>query len=370
MGYGSAASVYQPCRAQAVRYNQRVIHERFPGDAALAADIQKYIAAEDSGSFEGLLLRLFARQYALNEPYKTYCDSLSETPKTVRLWQDIPAVPARAFKIATLSCAPLLEVTHTFHSSGTTEGQPGRHFMDDTAARLYRTALTAGFRRIVPSGLPIIALMPSAADAPNSSLSFMLDALCPEGFYWGDTAGLAKRLDHAVSEARPVCVFGTAFALLELFDETAVRWRLPLGSIVIETGGFKGRTRQVTRQELYELVDERLGLRPPQAFAEYGMSEMSSQFYGAPGQGLIGGHWLRARIIDPITNTDTATGGEGLLRHYDLANWNSVAVIQTQDIARRLTDGGFELLGRSPGADLRGCSLTVEERWTSAALGR
>ena len=130
---------------------------------------------------------------------------------------------------------------------------------------------------------------------------------------------------------------------------------------MIETGGFKGRSREVEKSELYALFTERLGADPMCCFSEYGMSELASQFYS---QGVDGPKlappWLRTRILDPVTGTDAAPGKPGLLAHYDLANYNSVQAIQTEDMGIWDERGGFQLLGRAPGAVLRGCSLLAE----------
>ena len=136
--------------------------------------------------------------------------------------------------------------------------------------------------------------------------------------------------------------------------------------MVVETGGFKGRTREVLRDVLYGLFQSRLGVPENHCHSEYGMSEMASQFYGV---GLDptkrGPHWVRTRAIDPDTGDDAPPGVPGLLRHYDLANFNSVLALQTQDMGT-VTPEGFILHGRAPDAEVRGCSLTVEERWERA----
>ena len=133
--------------------------------------------------------------------------------------------------------------------------------------------------------------------------------------------------------------------------------------MVIETGGFKGRSRDVPPDELYGLFGTRLGVPLSHCHSEYGMCEMASQFYGFEGDPIKRGpHWVRTRALDADTGGDVRPGKPGLLRHCDLANFNSVLALQTQDVGT-LTDGGFRLHGRAPDADLRGCSLTVEERW-------
>ena len=334
---------------------------------ALIRQIAEFITrppAHDADAvFESLVLKLFARQYALVAPYRRLCEANGVTPETVNHWQDIPAVPAAAFKAFDLSCVPLDAATAVFHSSGTTGAAASRHYFDAEGLSLYETSLRVGFQEALPTCPPRLwALMPAPAAAPNSSLSYMLGALGAERFYWDSDAALAVALTELTE---PVTLFGTAFAFVQLFDGTAENWRLPKGSVVIETGGFKGRSREVPRDELYGLFEARLGVPLDQCRSEYGMSEMASQFYS---RGLDpekrGPYWVRTRTIDPETGEDSLPGTSGLLRHYDLANWNSVLALQTRD-SGTLTEAGFVLHGRAPDAEVRGCSLTVEELWTS-----
>ena len=164
---------------------------------------------------------------------------------------------------------------------------------------------------------------------------------------------------------------------MQFFDAVAERFQLPEGCVILETGGFKGRSREVERSELYSLFAERLGVPPTHCLAEYGMSEMASQFYDTTlldhSRGVAREsrkaslpQLLRTRVLDPVTNEDAAPGQPGVLVHYDVANLNSVLAIQTEDWGYAMGDGdgsvdGFVLLGRAPGAALRGCSLTAEE---------
>ncbi len=332
---------------------------------ALAQQIADFIrlrpAAVDEASFDDLACRLWARQYERNQPYRRLCDSLGFTGQLDH-WRNIPAVPAQAFKAFDLTCVPAGQAAVVFHSSGTTGPQTSRHYFDDDALALYETSLKTGFAALPSAAHPLWALMPPPRTAPNSSLSHMLGALGAERFFWDDDSALATALDQVTS---PVTLFGTAFAFVQLFDGSDRRWCLPIGSRVIETGGFKGRTRAVPREELYALFTERLGVPSDRCFSEYGMSEMASQFYGC---GLDptkrGPHWVKSRAIDPKTGDDAAPGEPGLLRHYDLANFNSALALQTQDLGT-LTPDGFVLHGRAPEAEVRGCSLTVEELWSA-----
>ena len=311
------------------------------------------------GEFNALSLRLFAYQYAHNLPYRRFCNGRGQTPETVTRWQDIPAAPASAFKRFALTCVPEEECVKVFHSSGTTGSETSRHLMSADALALYQVSLTAGYERHFPP-LPLLGLMPPPDASPHSSLSFMLETLGAE-FFWGESSHdtLARTLTGL---AIPCTLFGTAFAFVNFFDAThGERFVLPADSLVIETGGFKGRSREIEREELYTLLTERLDVPPDHCFSEYGMSELASQFYS---QGLTGPKlappWLRTRILDPVTGTEAVPGQPGLLAHYDLANVNSVLAIQTEDLGVWDERGGFQLLGRAPGAVLRGCSLLAE----------
>lgn len=349
--------------------------------AALAAFITR--GREDEAAFDDLACQVFAYQYERNGPYRVFCDGRGAIPATVRSWRDIPAAPAAAFKRFALSAAPEDACRperngRVFFSSGTTGVETSRHFLDAAALDLYRASLRAGYERFVlPDGaaLPVLALMAPPDVAPHSSLSFMLGELAQrDGGRFFYAPGWQEELAAALRAlAGPVVVFGTAFAFVHFFDAIAEdRFALPAGSRVVETGGFKGRSREVSRDELYALFGERLGVPATHRLSEYGMSEMASQFYdgslrdsvlgvtGLPRK--IGPPWLRTRVVDPVTGAEAARVEPGLLAHYDLANLNSVLAIQTEDYGHEAPDGdGFVLLGRAPGAPLRGCSLSAEE---------
>jgi hypothetical protein len=169
-------------------------------------------------------------------------------------------------------------------------------------------------------------------------------------------------------EGRPVLVLATAFALvqwLDALDRQDLRFRLPAGSAVFETGGFKGRTKEVSRDELAARLGDRLHVAPEGVVREYGMAELTSQCYT---RSLLGGdpdifvapHWVRVRLLDPATLTEVPAGTAGLVSLFDLANLGSAVHLLTEDLGVAEGDG-FRLLGRAAGAELRGCSLVVEE---------
>jgi hypothetical protein len=178
----------------------------------------------------------------------------------------------------------------------------------------------------------------------------------------------------AAKDSRPMLMLGTAFSFVHLLDEMAarnLRFQLPEGSCVMETGGYKGRSRELAKTELHALINERLGVLTAHIICEYGMSELSSQAYdsGVPSSGLqVPGSarvfhfppWARARVVSPETGREVAEGEPGLLRVIDLANVFSVMAIQTEDLAVRRGDG-FELIGRAKLAEPRGCSLMAVE---------
>lgn len=358
----------------------------------LARRIQDFIAPAGSelvpsgdDAFNELARAVFAYQYERNAPYRRFCDGRKITPAQVTTWRDIPAAPASAFKRFALTCAPEADCAienggRVFHSSGTTGSETSRHFLDAPALDVYGASLRDGFHRFVlpdlpsPSGMPIFALMPPPKDAPHSSLSFMLGELVADfggGFFVGD--GWQTRLaDQLRNLAAPICVFGTAFAWVHFFDAVSERFTLPAGSRIVETGGFKGRSREVSPDELYALFTERLNVPPAFCVSEYGMSEMASQFYDSALQDNVrrlsrprrklAAPTIRTRIMNPVTAQEAEPGTPGLLAHCDIANLNSVLALQTEDMGQSAPDNdGFILLGRAPGAVLRGCSLTAEE---------
>jgi hypothetical protein len=335
--------------------------------------------------FESLALAVFAHQYACNEPYRRFCDRRGAAPGRVEGWSDIPAVPTDAFKAAALVCGDPAAAAAVFRTSGTTAGaqRRGAHYLPEL--ELYHAALRAGFgAHLLPDGARprFLSLVPTPEDLPDSSLSHMVGELMQEvaagsGTFISGTFGirydeLAAALRQSEAEGVPVCIPGTAFAFVHWLDEAARRgdrFRLPAGSRVMDTGGFKGRSREVTRAELYGELGARLGIGPEWMINEYGMTEMSSQFYdGVAGRALpdpslrlhVGPAWVRTRATDPETLRLLPHGEVGVLRHWDLANLGSVCCIQTADLGIT-TPEGFRVLGRASGAEARGCSLAMDD---------
>lgn len=351
----------------------------------LRDEILDFMNDPEAGSFEELALRVFGHQYAENRPYRAYCELRGATPATVRDWADVPAVPTDAFKAAPLVCGAAAEAEAVFRTSGTTRGAEARgthHVLDLT---LYRAALLHGFRRhLLPDRetIRIVSLVPPPDQLPDSSLSHMMGEVVrelgsPESSWHVsvdgglDTASLLARLEALEAEGEAVLVAGTSFTFVHLFDHLASigrRFRLAEGSRVMDTGGFKGRSREVTREELLAAFEDRLGIPRTLAVNEYGMTEMTSQFYdgvagraGEEGRFYRAPHWVRTRAHDPESLAPLEAGRTGVLRHWDLGNLNSVMVLQTADLGTPRPGGGFELLGRARGAEARGCSIAMDD---------
>jgi hypothetical protein len=383
-------------------------------------------------NFDFLSLELFALQFENNVVYRKICEARGRTPKTVEHWTQIPAVPTSAFKELELSCIPPEERTAVFHSSGTTEQKPSRHFHNAESLAVYEASLWTWFTANVATGTPnsgsasfqsdailadseigvpsarqiqFVALTPPPAQAPHSSLVHMFETvrrklggasvpasraeyfgkLADDGSWALDFDATLAALNSSLVTRYSSLLLGTAFSFVHLLDylvERDLRVELPAGSRVMETGGYKNRSRSLPKAELHALITERLGIPRENIICEYGMSELSSQAYDSVTSGewrvtsngsaslhpsLVTRHfrfppWSRVQIISPETGREVRDGETGLIRIFDLANVFSVAAIQTEDLGIRRC-GGFELIGRAEFTEPRGCSLmTVETR--------
>lgn len=336
--------------------------------------------------FNTLALRLFALQLDCNAAYRRLCEARGVKPAALQHWSQIPAVPTTAFKELELTCLAPAERTAVFHSSGTTAQRPSRHFHSAESLALYEDSLWSWFRQHIFAQTAIgeqqlAILTPRASAAPNSSLVHMFETIrqkvgASESAFLGgtDSAGAwtldfsrAENLFRSVIAAnQPLVLLGTAFNFVHLLDwltDRDLRFELPPGSVVMETGGYKGRSRELPKAELHALISRRLCVEPAQIICEYGMSELSSQAYDSKPRNTQHAtrcfhfpSWARAQIISPETGREVADSETGLLRIFDLANAFSVLAVQTEDLARRCGDG-FELLGRAVAAEPRGCSL-------------
>src|SRR5919197_589015 len=339
----------------------------------------------DDDAFNALALRLFAYQYDANIPYHKYCQRRRQTPETVRYWRKIPAVPIGAFKELTLSCIPPEQAEAVWMSSGTTNPEKrSKHYQARLA--IYNASMLPNFAaHVLPDAarLPMLVLNPPRAMLPNSSLAHYLHLVLEtfgapgSAFVLGaqglEVDKLAAALRQAESNGQPVCLVGTSFAFVHALDTFATRrhtFKLPAGSRIMDTGGFKGQSRELTRAELYGLFTECFGVPETHCVNMYGMSEFSSQFLDNTLRNAHQGRkaplakenppWTRTLVVDPETLEPVPCGQRGLLLHYDLANRNSVVAILTEDVGLA-GEAGFTLLGRAQGSEVRGCSVAIDE---------
>ncbi len=347
--------------------------------------------ARDDERFGALALETFAYQLEHCLPYRRFCEARGASVDKVRDWRAIPAVPTGAFKeIALRSFAPECEVA-TFRTSGTSgvaNARRGELHLDTLA--LYEASLLPSLRRHVLPDLGegdrirILVLTPAAEETPDSSLSHMFS--CAVASFGTPDSGFFVERDElqvdaawrALSEAgEPVALCGTAFSFVHLLEARPDSISLPAGSRIMETGGFKGRAREIPRDELYAWLEARLAVPRERIVNQYGMTELGSQFYDsvlaepdAPRRKL-GPPWVRVRLIDPTSDRDVEPGQPGVITVHDLANTGSVAAVTTADLGVRIegvriepgehgSEWGFEVLGREPGAEARGCSIAAD----------
>ncbi|MFQ5538039.1 MAG: acyl-protein synthetase [Gemmatimonadota bacterium] len=360
-------------------------------------------------AFNAWALRVFRMQFETNPVLRRYWEGRGARPEGVSVWQEVPPVPTLAFKrVDFLAGVPAEAV---FLTSGTSRGrgERGRHPVPRLS--LYRASALGNFSaHLLPEGnaLPLVSLIPSPRAAPESSLSAMTEMVAEhvadEVFWVGedaaergvDVSAFLAAVERLSVQERPALLMGTAFAIVHLIEVLARRERtavahpgvglslhapedaqsaaprLPEGSRLMVTGGFKGRSREVARSDMEERLQHILGIQPSHVVGEYGMTELLSQLYeahlrdpAAPCGVYRPPPWLRVRALSPEDLSPRPDGEPGLLAFYDLANAGSVAAVLTEDVGR-VEEDGVALLGRMPGAEPRGCSMALEHILASA----
>lgn len=319
---------------------------------------------DNNANFEDLAYALFRYQFAHNSLYRDFLQALGGTEKKVRSFSEIPFLPISFFKtqrVATGAFSPEL----VFESSGTTGTVPSRHYVKD--ASLYERSFRKGFERFYgsPSDYVVIGLLPSYLERSHSSLIYMVNDLVrlsgrPEsGFYLYAHDELHELLVTLEQRQQKVLLIGVTFALLDFAESHPMTLSR---TIVMETGGMKGRREEWTRERVHTFLKSNLGI--PNVHSEYGMSELLSQAY-SQGDGIFRcPPWMRICLRDEndplhILSEPRDRPREGLINVVDLANLYSSGFIATDDIGRLYPDGSFEVMGRMDNSDLRGCSLLV-----------
>ena len=302
--------------------------------------------------FEPLALELFRWQAEHCEPYREYLSLIGCEVAEVSRVEDIPHLPIEFFRTRNVWCGEG-EPEKVFSSSTTSGGEPSLHPM--ASLDEYRQTFTEAWRRFLPTPHRIYALLPCYLEREGSSLVYMVDELIRlygGGFYLHDHD---KLLADMASYDGPKVLFGVSYALLDLAE------RKPKlnNTVVIETGGMKGRRKEMAKAEMHTTLCEAFGVE--QIASEYGMAELTSQAYSSGDGVFFAPPWMRVSIRD--LNNPFATlpaGRTGGVNIIDLANRYSCAFIETADMGRLTADGGFELCGRVGGSPIRGCNLLVD----------
>jgi phenylacetate-coenzyme A ligase PaaK-like adenylate-forming protein len=308
--------------------------------------------------FETKALRIFQYQYENNSVYQQFCNLIHIKPNTVKSVEKIPFLPIQFFKTYNVvsSSKPVQQV---FTSSGTTGSMTSKHPVTDLS--LYQKSYLKAFQHFYGTveEYVILALLPSYLEREGSSLIYMVEDLIEKsgkkesGFYLNDLKKLNEQLQQLEQSGRKTLLIGVTFALLDLAEE----FPQPLkNTIIMETGGMKGRRKEMIRDEVHAVLKKSFGIT--KIHSEYGMTELLSQAYSKGDGVFYTPPWMRILTRDPedalsMQETDR-TGGINVI---DLANINSCAFIATQDLGKLLPDGSFEVLGRFDHSDIRGCNL-------------
>jgi len=311
-------------------------------------------------AFNELALEVFNHQFNNNKVYRSFCDLLYVHPSEVKCVEDIPFLPIQFFKTHQVisSSNP---IQRTFSSSGTTGSITSSHFVTDL--NIYETSFTKGFEAFygTPEDYVVLALLPSYLEREGSSLIYMVDAFIkqsnhPEsGFYLNNLAELKDSLIHLDSIGKKVLLIGVSFALLDLVETYQFNLK---HTIIMETGGMKGRRKELIRDELHAQLKQGFGVDT--IHSEYGMTELLSQGY-SKGNGFYNcPPWMRILTRDTEDALSIQPMGKtGGINVIDLANINSCSFIATQDLGRVHANGSFEVIGRFDHSDIRGCNLMV-----------
>jgi hypothetical protein len=324
-------------------------------------DIQKIFQIQSQKEFNKLALQVFRYQYDNVLVYQEFCNYLHKNKENVKQIQDIPFLPISFFKTHSIITQNEKE-TVIFKSSGTTDTMASQHLITDTS--IYQQSFTNGFTQFYGNieNYIILALLPSYLEKGGSSLVFMVNQLIENsnnpnsGFYLDNYQDLIDKLIKLDQENHDVILIGVTYALLDLLEIKNIKLK---NTIIIETGGMKGKRKELIKQELHQILSKGFGV--PHIHSEYGMTEMLSQAYSHQNGVFECVPWLQIVIRDtenPLEYvTQQKTGGINVI---DLANINSCSFIATQDLGKKLTNNTFKVLGRFDNSDIRGCNLMIQ----------
>ena len=323
-------------------------------------DTHRIFNINNADDFEEVALDIFKFQYENNEVYRDFCIYLRKSPKNVSSSLEIPFLPISFFKTHKVTSTQK-EPETIFTSSGTTQSTTSKHFVPDI--ELYEKSFLKAFELFygMPKDFCILALLPSYLEREGSSLIYMVNSLIEKsghphsGFYLHNLEELHQKLKILESKGAKTLLIGVSFALLDLVEQFPSTLT---NTIVMETGGMKGRRKELIREELHQILEKGLGVE--HIHSEYGMTELLSQGY-SKGNGIFETPpWMKIvtrDTEDPLSiQPNGKTGGVNVI---DLANLYSCSFIATQDLGKTHPNGTFEVLGRFDDSDIRGCNLMV-----------
>ncbi len=325
-------------------------------------EIKESIFEIDSDEkFSSAALEIFRHHMKNNPVYSTYVKLINRNRNSINDISKIPFLPIGFFKSGkVLSGGANAELV--FESSQTTGQSPSCHYVSDKD--VYVNSFSKCFELFFgkPSQYCILALLPSYMERKNSSLVFMAESLISQtknqssGFFLNDYKELSKRLQYLESKGNKIILLGVAFALLDFAENYPLHLK---NTLIIETGGMKGRRKEITRTELHAILKKAFGVQ--EIYSEYGMTELLSQAYSSGDGFFRSPPWMKIMIRNPYDPFELLPIGQtGAINIIDLANIHSCAFVQTDDLGKLHPDGSFEVLGRVDNSELRGCNLMVE----------
>ncbi len=372
--------------------------DKYSNDSEFVIDLRKGIwdfiegGAVQPGTddkFNDLALRLFEYQFSKNIPYQKFCVKRGVTPDKIDSWERIPAVPVNAFKEVALCTFAPEDADKVFLSSGTTDpakrskvyvDKEGLRFLDlsyirsveayvfPRSEKLRSLLMFPGPDVFPPDSVFVYGPMKTIAGHYLEPLEFFVTK---EGF---NLPGLIERMKRAEAEQEPVLVMGATFGWVHVFDfckAQGIKFKLAEGSRFLDGGGYKGKSREMTKEEYFKLAGEISGIHPAYLLNSYGMSESQSIFPDNALYNYLNGNeseprykmtpaWARVVMVDPETLDPLPKGEKGLVKIYSLSNIHTVMALQTDDIGHEI-GSGFEVVGRAMGAESRGCSIAMDE---------
>lgn len=310
-------------------------------------------------TFKNVALKVFDFQYKNVPIYRNFCDFLKVKPSAIKTVEQIPFLPIQFFKSHKIITEGYFPKT-VFSSSGTTGTTTSKHFVANL--NLYEKSFSEAFKREYgnPENLNILALLPSYLEREGSSLIYMVHSLIKSsknedsGFYLHETDKLIEKLEYLEKSGKTTLLIGVSYALLDLIEMKQFQLE---NTIVMETGGMKGRRKEMIKEELHDILKSGFGVK--KIHSEYGMTELLSQGYSKGNNKFSCPPWMKILTRDTedaLTYVEQKTGGINVV---DLANLYSCSFIATQDLGKSYSDGTFEVLGRFDSSDIRGCNLMV-----------